>query len=981
MDAPPHLLLQLPDARLTVTALALAAAAGFVTLSLFHQATEAGCSRRAGRLVLAAACGATGLWAAHFVVQLDHKSDIFAATELPLLVASLLCIALVMFAGLSLAARPGRWHVPVGGAINGTGMGLMHYLGVAAIALPGPLEWDLPLVLASAGIGVGLNAAALSVSDRFKGSAGLWGGALLVGVAFISLHTTSEHAVHHAIEAVAADAIIPPRHWAMAAVIVGAASAVLVLGYVSTRIDRLSKHDNAELMQQLVDAAIEGIVVVKDGAIVRANRGIAELSGFSQRALIGKEIVGGLLDRPVEIGDVREAELSSATGIGVPVKVMHQRLASGAEVYAVHDLTERRAGEAELRRRNEELREREEELQSRNVMLDTALRHMSHGLCMYDKGERVVMCNEHYATIYGLPPDAVKPGMTRREVIEMRIARGVWAGPSAESYLCQRTKPVTDFGHLVQEMSDGRTISMVHVPLPSGGWVCTHEDITERRLAEERIEHLARHDGLTDLPNRLLLRDRLQEALARLRPGDGLAVHCLDLDRFKEVNDALGHAVGDELLQSFAGRLRHVVGEKDTIARLGGDKFVVVQARAPTARDAVDLAAKIIAAMDEPFALADQVQVVLGSSIGIAMAPGDGIEADLLLKNASLALSRAKQEERGRYRFFEQEMDARVRARHKMERELRSALANGELELYYQPLLNVKRNEISCFEALMRWHTPDGNAIEPGEFIPLAEETGIILPLGEWALRQALSEAAKWPKQIRVAVNLSAVQFSSRNLSQVVMGALAASGVEASRLELEITESLLLQDRETTLATLHQLRDLGVRIALDDFGTGFSSLNYLRSFPFDKLKIDRCFIAGLADGNEESLAIVRAVARLGRSLGIATTAEGIESSQQMEIARKEGFTEIQGFWLGVPMSAAVIAKEYDLHKSTRKPRRRVWAEADRRTNGTGMEGGHAAAGMAGEASTATAAGAAETPGIAGPARQKRSRRTKGISSA
>ncbi len=470
-------------------------------------------------------------------------------------------------------------------------------------------------------------------------------------------------------------------------------------------------------------------------------------------------------------------------------------------------------------------------------------------------------------------------------------------------------------------MCDGRSLALAHVPMPGGGWVCTHEDITERRQAQAKIEYLARHDGLTDLPNRVLLREKLQEALLRMRTGEGLAVHCLDLDRFKEVNDALGHAIGDELLQDFAARLQHAIGETDTLARIGGDEYVIVQNPAFSPTDATDLAAQIIAAMNEPFLLGEQFQVVLGTSIGIAMAPGDGSDADQLLKNANLALYRTKQEEHGKYRFFEKDMDARMRARHELECNLRNALANGELDLAYQPLLNLKRNEISCFEALLRWRTADGSMIAPSDFVPLAEETGLIVPIGEWALRHALAEAAKWPRQIRIAVNLSAVQFKTRNLAQVVMSALAASGVAANRLELEITESLLLQDRETTLATLHQLRDLGVRIALDDFGTGFSSLSYLRSFPFDKIKIDRCFITGLAEGNEELLAIVRAVAQLGSSLGIATTAEGIETQSLMELARKEGFNEIQGFWLGRPESAATVAATYGLYQGTRKPRR------------------------------------------------------------
>jgi diguanylate cyclase (GGDEF)-like protein/PAS domain S-box-containing protein len=648
----------------------------------------------------------------------------------------------------------------------------------------------------------------------------------------------------------------------LAVAITASIVSVSIFEFISRR--RESRR-NLAIMQQFAEATTEGIVVAKDGRIIGANKRISELCGLAPSELTGKHVVGDVIDAAIEA--IGEARLRAASGVGIPVSVAHRRLGTGDDVYAVHDLTEQRAGERELQRQNKALQEREEELQSRNLLLDTVLMHMSQGVCMYDKDQRVVVSNERYATLYGLTPEDVKPGKTRREIVERRIAIGVWGGESPEAYLKDRTGEINTTSYSTQEMNDGRSIAIAHVPMRGGGWVCTHEDITERRQAQAKIERLARYDALTDLPNRVLIREGLQEALRRLRAGEGLAVHAIDLDRFKEINDALGIAVGDELLQAVAARLGEAVGDGDTLARIGADEFVIVQNPASSPTDATDLARRIVAGMSRSFTLGGQFEVVIGASIGIAMAPANGTDADQLLQDANLALSRAKEEERGSYRFFEKDMDARMRARHELERSLRSALADGDLDLEFQPLVNLKRNVLSGFEALIRWRLPGGRAIPPGEFIPLAEETGLIVPMGEWVLRQALSEAAKWPRHIRVAVNLSPAQFHSRNLTQVVMSALASSGVEASRLELEITESLLLQNRDTTRATLHQLRDLGVRIALDDFGTGFSSLSYLRSFPFDKIKLDQSFIAGLADGNGESLAIVRAVAGLGAGLG------------------------------------------------------------------------------------------------------------------
>jgi diguanylate cyclase (GGDEF)-like protein len=422
----------------------------------------------------------------------------------------------------------------------------------------------------------------------------------------------------------------------------------------------------------------------------------------------------------------------------------------------------------------------------------------------------------------------------------------------------------------------------------------------------ERIAHLAHFDALTDLPNRVLFRRELQEALARARRADEeTAVLCIDLDHFKTVNDTLGHPVGDALLQAVADRLRHCVREGDSVARLGGDEFAVVQAGPNLPAGAGELADRVVAAMAEPFVIQGH-QVVIGASVGIAIAPTDAHQPDELLKKADMALYRVKAEGRGGFHFFEKAMDERLQARRTLELDLRHAVAAGEFELHFQPLMNLATGRVGCCEALLRWASPQRGLVSPADFIPLAEEIGLIVPLGEWVLREACRQAAEWPSHVRVAVNISPAQFRSRNLLGVVMSALAASGLEAERLELEITESVLLQDNAANLAVLHSLRDVGVRISMDDFGTGYSSLSYLRSFPFDKIKIDQSFVRDLPT-DPDAMAIVRAVTGLGASLGMSTTAEGVETADQLEELKRQGCDEIQGYLISRPVPAAQIA--------------------------------------------------------------------------
>ncbi|MFK4654230.1 diguanylate cyclase (GGDEF)-like protein/PAS domain S-box-containing protein [Bradyrhizobium japonicum] len=432
-------------------------------------------------------------------------------------------------------------------------------------------------------------------------------------------------------------------------------------------------------------------------------------------------------------------------------------------------------------------------------------------------------------------------------------------------------------------------------------------DITERRKAEARIAHMALHDGLTNLANRALYQERLGKALEGGNAvGKGVAVLCIDLDLFKNVNDSFGHSMGDCLLKQVADRLRSQVAGNNLAARLGGDEFAVILAEDSSPKQAGDFAAGLIEILGAPYEI-DGNQVVIGASIGIALSPSDGTRSEELMRNADMALYSAKADGRGTHRFFEREMDHRVQRRRELELDLRRAFASDEFELHYQPLVDIASDKISGFETLLRWRHPEKGMISPAEFIPVAEEIGLIAPLGEWVLREACREAVKWPPKVKVAVNLSPVQFRSRNLVQVAISALANSGLPPKRLELEITESVFLAETETNLAILHQLRELGISISLDDFGTGYSSLSYLRSFPFDKIKIDRSFVKDL-DKSSDCVAIVRAIAGLGRSLNVATTAEGVETTEQLDWLRAEGCNEAQGFLFSAAKPAAEVGQ-------------------------------------------------------------------------
>ncbi len=669
---------------------------------------------------------------------------------------------------------------------------------------------------------------------------------------------------------------------------------------IRAMVDReVSQRRSAEaLLADALQSSREGVLVVDaDGRIALANaQALSFFDGLGSAVRAGTALndLGDGGGRSPALDDcsralARDGEIRLADGRWL--RVSRSATQQGGFVAVCSDISI--------------LKEQEDRLTETNLRLDAALDNMSQGLCLYDAQDRLMVVNRRYAEIYGLPGDAVVSGMSGQAVMGVSLAAGNHPGSDLATLIRQERDA---FGcgarqPYFQELGNGRIIAIVRRETADGGFVATYEDVTERRRAEARAAFLAHHDVLTGLPNRVALYQQIDASIAQAGREGGFAVFALDLDDFRPVNDTLGHAVGDELLVAVANRLSACVREIDCVARLSADAFIIVQRGTEHPEDAAVLARRIVEVLSAPYALSSHA-VSVGVTIGITLAPGDGTSCQKLLKNAEVALDRAKGEARGAFRFFEAEMDARLQARRMLERDLREAVAQEAFEIYYQPIYNLDTDRICGFEALLRWNHAIRGFVSPAEFIPIAEELGLIVPLGEWVLRRACEEASRWPDGLKVAVNVSAVQFSSASLVTAVREALRVTGL-SGRLELEITESVLVANPGATTAILHSLKALGVRVAMDDFGTGYSSLSYLRSFPFDKIKIDQSFVRDLcvADGTDF---IVRAVIGLGANLGMTTTAEGVEDAAQLAKLRAEGCDEVQGYLFSRPVPVSQV---------------------------------------------------------------------------
>ena len=639
--------------------------------------------------------------------------------------------------------------------------------------------------------------------------------------------------------------------------------------------------------------------------------------GASIRSIIEHRKQASIPDLDVDacIGEFRQMLVDTGRSTttfrlkdGRTVSVVNTAIASGGWVGIHEDITERILGE-------ESIFQQATELARTNVRFNAALSNMAQGLCMFDEQKRLVVWNDRYAELYQVPPELLKIGTPYETIVTDRVARGVLKGDGSadavQAKVAELLQLPTDSSR-IDELADGRFVLLSRQPMEGGGWLSIIEDITERRRAEAEIVHLARHDVLTGLANRAEFNEKLEEASKRLkRNGHPVTVMMLDLDKFKAVNDTLGHPAGDQLLVEVGQRLQSTIRETDVLARLGGDEFAIIQEGGPDQHEgAIALALRIVNAICRPFDLNGH-QASVGTSIGIALAPEHGVEPEQLLKSADLALYNAKANGRNDFRIYHPTMLEVAHTQRSAEGELRDAIARKEFELHYQPVMDVKTRRICSAEALIRWRHPTKGLIAPDQFIPLAESTGLIVPLGEWILQRACADAASWPAHVKVAVNISAVQFKKGNLFEVILCTLVESSLAPERLELEITETSLLENQEAHLTTIRQLKNLGISMALDDFGTGYSSVTYLTNFPFDKIKIDRTFTQGVLTRRDYA-AVVSSVLALAQGLGTVTTVEGIETKEQFEYMREAGVDLAQGYLFGRP----VPLSQLDLNNAT-----------------------------------------------------------------
>ncbi|RZK02319.1 MAG: EAL domain-containing protein [Novosphingobium sp.] len=864
-----------------------------------------------------------GIWATHFVAMLGYDPGVVAGYHMPATLLSLvIAIAMTAMSFFVCLAYPGTRGLAAASLLSGGGVAAMHYLGMSALELPAEITWRsgyvaLSLVFAVLPMYPALAFAVGGRSVRSGVAAGL-----LMTLSIVLLHFTAMTAV--VLVPAPLDArtamLLSPKSMAMAIAagsigLLTVCIAVLSIARTARIAVHASQRDLAILVKGVTDCAI--YMLDRDGKVANWNPGAQRLKGYSADEAIGLPLARfySLEDREARLPEKAlgiAIEQGKFSGEGWRTRRDGSRFWAHVTIERISDDGGNHIGFAKITRDMSRFKEDQDRLQEMAAHLDAALSNMHQGLCLFDAEERLVMANARFLEIWGLDRSACVPGMTLNAVAHLALASRT-GGPVAQERVddlrltLRQALDDHSFPPVVSEFGNGLIVSMISRPIADGGWVTTFEDVTERRRSEEKIAHMAMHDGLTGLPNRSSFNQWVDAELEQARHfHHNLAAVVIDLDRFKEINDTRGHGAGDAALQLLSRRLIDILDDGEIAARVGGDEF----SAAKRFRDQAELAGfldRIESCFATPVGSEDN-RFYLGASIGVSVFPNDGTLREQILNNADLAMYRAKGSLGERIAFYEPEMDETARARRQLSNDLRHALARDELNLLYQPQYDLRTGELSGYEALLRWHHPKRGTVAPDYFIPLAEETGEILAIGEWVLRQACLEARTWPDDLKIAVNLSAVQLMQTELVEMVKGILIETGLSPTRLELEITETAIISDKLRALHLLRQIKALGVSIAMDDFGTGYSSLDTLHSFPFDKIKIDKSFLLK-SQQSPEARAIIKAVLALGQSLNVPVLAEGVETEFQLGLLQEQGCDQAQGYYFGRPAQAPSISAE------------------------------------------------------------------------
>ncbi len=909
------------DLRLVLLAGAICFLASYGAVTLLQRARSVSGRARLAWLVAAGVASGFGIWSTHFIAMLAYDPGIVIGFQLQLTVLSLVVAIFMTTAGLSVATlRDGRPAEYIGGALIGLGVASMHFLGMNAIEMPGKIAWDMTLVGAALIAATGFGIAALATAGRNAHNLKrrLMATALMT-LGVVSLHFIAMGAVTitPGLMPVVNEGVLEPKVMVLliATLAFSLLFAALAISAFANHVQKMSAESERQLALLVRGVKNYAIYMLNtDGYVTNWNVGAERAKGY-----LAEEIVGKHFSCFYSVMDQANNEpgkaLSTARSKGKFETEGWRYRKDGTcfwahvVIDAIHDETGMLVGFAKITKDNSQEKAAADRIAEITKNLDVALENMSQGICLFNHEERLLLANTRFLEIFDLPRDVEHKGLTFKAMLEGAY-KPLINEPAAFNARVADTyqRHVTDVvrkggGDLIEKLSNGRSVLIKYRTLEEGGWVATYEDITERLDTEEHISFLARHDSLTGLPNRLQFNAHLEEEIdAATWFNRKVAVVGIDLDKFKEINDLHGHAAGDYTLATLATRMKSAGLEDEFVARVGGDEFAAVK-RFSELSELNDFLTRLEKCLFAELSYQD-FEIKPGASMGVAIFPQDAATAEVLVNNADLAMYRAKVALNQTVCFYEVSMDEAARGRRSLANDLWNAIPKNQLSLHYQVQKSVLSGETIGYEVLLRWNHPERGMVPPGEFIPLAEECGAILPIGEWVLREACRAAAGWDNGYKIAVNLSPVQLGNSDIVALVHEVLLETGLSAKRLELEITESTIIQDKDRALLTLRQIKALGVTIAIDDFGTGYSSLETLRAFPFDKIKLDRSFMLEV-EVSPQAKAIVRAILALGQSLAVPVLAEGVETQSQLDILQSEGCDEAQGYFLGRPQPMAV----------------------------------------------------------------------------